>query len=120
MNESLYNKLLEALPLPLKRRITKEDFNWIDKKINGLNAGTSLYLYRNNGSFEDFTRDVIGDIINEFVMEMKGDDIKIISDDEYGEMFDDDDLERHFVLYWDIIPILGMIYKNVLLTKWNK
>jgi hypothetical protein len=118
MNESLYNKLLEALPLPLKRRITKEDFNWIDKKINGLNAVTSWY--RNNGSFDDFIRDVIGDIINEFVMEMKGDDIKIIYNDEYGEMFDDDDLERHFVLYWDIIPILGMIYKNVLLTKWNK
>jgi hypothetical protein len=53
-------------------------------------------------------------------MEMKGDNIKTIPNDEYGEMFDDDDLERHFVLYWDIIPILGMIYKNVLLTKWNK
>ena len=66
------------------------------------------------------THPVIGDIINEFVVEMKGDDIKIISNDEYGEMFDDNDLERHFVLYWDIIPILGMIYKNVLLTKWNK
>jgi hypothetical protein len=118
MNESLYNKLLEALPLPLKRRITKEDFNWIDKKINNLDTVTSWY--RNNGSFDDFTRDVIGDIINEFVMEMKGDDIKTIPDDMFGEVFDDDDLERYFVLYWDIIPILGMIYKNVLLTKWNK
>jgi hypothetical protein len=118
MNESLYNKLFAALPLSLKRRITKEDFNWIDKKINNLNAVTSWY--RNNSSFDVFTSDVISDIINEFVMEVKGDDIKVIPDDEYGEMFDDDDLERHFVLYWDIIPILRMLYKNVLLTKWNK
>lgn len=113
MNDVSYHKLLGKLPLPLKRRITVDDFNWIDKRIN--NPKNSFVFI----PFDRFSYDFIADIIHDFVMDRKGDQIKTVFNDEYGEVFDDDDLDKHFKIYWEIIPILEDLYKDNLFRFWN-
>ena len=116
MNDVSYHKLLGKLPLPLKRRITVDDFNWIDKKINN---PKNSFVFIPQGEFGRFSYEFIADIIHDFVMDRKGDQIKTVFNDEYGEIFDDDDLNNHFEIYWEIIPILEDLYKDNLFRFWN-
>ncbi|MFM7980280.1 MAG: hypothetical protein ACKPKO_13280, partial [Candidatus Fonsibacter sp.] len=62
ITESQYKILLSKISPALRRRITDEDFEYLDKLIF-----TKTNYLPNGISFEDFIYDVMADTMNEFV-----------------------------------------------------
>ena len=60
--------LFGSLPTFLRRRLTMEDLDWLDKGINEVIPGTPT-----RRDFDIFCQDVLGDLLHEFVVERKDD-----------------------------------------------
>jgi hypothetical protein len=114
LTESQYEKLFNELPTFLKRRITLEDLQYFDEEVKRVTRFTLL-----SKKFEDYLNMVIGDIIHEFVMEEKHDEIKTEMDPVYGSVFNQDSLIQVMNIYWDIIPILKKRYRDYLYDVWK-
>ena len=114
ITESQYEKLFNELPTSLKRRITLEDLQYFDEEVKRVTRFTSL-----SKKFEDYLDMVISDIIHEFVMEEKYDEIKTERDPVYGSVFNRDSLNQVMDIYWNIIPILKNRYRDYLYDVWK-
>ena len=104
-SEHLKGLFLE-LPLSLKRRVTMEYLEWLDKEktdhINGMVG---------RRDFDTFCYDVLGDLLHEFVVERKDDEIDIVDSPEYGLVYSEDGFNEVASIYWKLIPYLKKRYE---------
>jgi hypothetical protein len=114
ITESQYEMLFKELPTSLKRRLTSDDFEYFDNKI-------SKHIYNSpwRPEFDKFSYDVISQLMHEFVVDIKDDEIATDNDPEYGVIYNDDSLDKVFEMYWELIPFLEKRYKNILYQAWK-
>jgi len=115
ITESQYTSLLGKMSTALRRRITDEDFEYLDKLIF-----TKTKYLRTGISFEDFINNVMGDTIHEFVSERKGDEIDTYEDPPYGIIYDEDSFDEVAEIYWGMIPLLKDMYHDKLYKIWKE
>ena len=120
ISESQYEKLLKELPNFLKRRLTKEDFNWFDRNIkiymNMVQVGTPFAEL----SFEEFCFDVVLGMLYDFVLERKNDEILATYNPEYEDYVYDEENARNTVsLYSKLDTMLIEKYKDILKSNWQ-
>jgi hypothetical protein len=94
------SQLYNLIPNELKRRMSPDDFEDLDKIIKQ-NMNESIYL---NDTFEEYLRWTLGDSLNHFVTEYKSDDIGIDEEDWL------DKLNERLRLYQDLIYFLRKKY----------
>jgi hypothetical protein len=114
ITESQYEMLFKELPTSLKRRLTPDDFEYFDNKISKQIYNTSW-----RPEFDKFSYDVIAQLMHEFVLDRKEDEIETDNDPEYGVMYNDDSLDKVFEMYWELIPFLEKHYKDMLYARWK-
>jgi hypothetical protein len=114
ITESQYEMLFKELPNSLKRRLTPDDFKYFDNKI-------SKHIYNSpwRPEFDKFSYDVISQLMHEFVVDIKDDEIATDNDPEYGTIYNDDSLDEVFEMYWGLIPFLEKHYKDMLYARWK-
>jgi hypothetical protein len=116
ITESQYKRLFSELPPFLKRRITIEDLEWFDKNVNLFIINTPLVK-----KFEDFSDYVIGDLLLQFVSEIKGDEIDRHYDVDYDDyIWDDTSRNKVMDIYWELKPFLEKRYKDRLYFNWER
>jgi hypothetical protein len=98
--------LLSELPTSLKRRVTMEDLEWLDKSITGIIPGTPI-----RRDFDTFCYDVLGDLLHEFVVERKDDEIDTVDSPEYGLVYSEDGFNEVASIYWKLMPFLKKRYE---------
>ena len=110
ITESQYNILSNSL----KRRLTPDDFEYFDNKI-------SKHIYNSpwRPEFDKFSYDVISQLMHEFVVDIKDDEIATDNDPEYGTIYNDDSLDKVFEMYWELIPFLEKHYKDMIYARWK-
>ena len=77
--------LFGDLPPFLRRRLTMEDLEWLDKELVDHILGMPP---RND--FDVFCDDVLGDLLHEFVVDRKDDEIDTVEDPHYGLIYSED------------------------------
>lgn len=107
--------LLSELPPFLKRRVTMEDLEWLDKSITGVIPGTPT-----RRDFDTFCYDVLGDLLHEFVVERKDDEIDTVDDPAYGLIYNDESLGKISDMYWELKPFLKKRYETRLRNAYNR
>jgi hypothetical protein len=114
ITESQYEMLFKKLPTSLKRRLTSDDFKYFDDKI-------SKHIYNSpwRPEFDKFSYDVISQLMHEFVVDRKDNEIETDNDPEYGVIYNDDSLDKVFEMYWELIPFLEKHYKDMLYVRWK-
>ena len=98
--------LFSSLPTFLKRRVTMEDLDWLDKGINEVIPGTPT-----RRDFDIFCQDVLGDLLHEFVVERKDDEIDTVEDPVYGLVYSEDGFSVVASIYWKLMPFLKKRYE---------
>lgn len=98
--------LFSELPSYLKRRVTMEDLEWLDKSIIGIIPGTPT-----RRDFDLFCQDVLGDLLHEFVVERKDDEIDTVEDPDYGLVYSEDGFDKVVSIYWELMPFLKKRYE---------
>ena len=98
--------LLSELPPFLKRRVTMEDLEWLDKSITDHINGMPV---RND--FDVFAYDVLGDLLHEFVVERKDDEIDTVDSPEYGLVYSEDGFNEVASIYWKLMSFLKKRYE---------
>ena len=98
--------LFSELPSYLKRRVTMEDLEWLDKSITGVIPGTPT-----RRDFDTFCYDVLGDLLHEFVVERKDDEIDTVEDPDYGLVYSEDGFNEVASIYWELMPFLKKRYE---------
>jgi hypothetical protein len=114
ITESQYEMLFKKLPTSLKRRLTSDDFEYFDNKIS-----KQIYNASWRPEFDKFSYDVIAQLMHEFVVDRKDNEIETDNDPEYGVMYNDDSLDKVFEMYWELIPFLEKHYKDMIYTRWK-
>ena len=114
ITESQYEMLFKELPTSLKRRLTPDDFEYFDNKISKQIYNTSW-----RPEFDKFSYDVISQLMHEFVVDIKDDEIATDNDPEYGTIYNDDSLDKVFEMYWELIPFLEKHYKDMIYARWK-
>ena len=114
ITESQYEMLYKELPNFLKRRLTSDDFEYFDNKISKQIYNTSW-----RPEFDKFSYDVIAQLMHEFVVDRKDNEIETDNDPEYGVIYNDDSLDKVFEMYWELIPFLEKHYKDMLYARWK-
>jgi len=114
ITESQYEMLFKELPTSLKRRLTPDDFEYFDNKISKQIYNTSW-----RPEFDKFSYDVIAQLMHEFVVDIKDDEIETDNDPEYGVIYNDDSLDKVFEMYWELIPFLEKHYKDMIYARWK-
>jgi len=107
--------LFSDLPPFLKRRITMEDLEWLDKEL-----GHHIYGTPFTNDFDDFCDYVLGDLLHEFVVNRKDDEIDTTYDYDYGLIYDDNSLDSVTSIYWELIPYLKKRYEIKLRQGWER
>lgn len=115
ITESQYEMLFKELSPALKRRLSLKDFEYFDKHLSH-----QLKYSFHSDNFNDFSRNVIGDLLHDFVTEVKGDEIETYNDPEDGEMWVEESTNKILNLYWPLLPILEKKYKDRLYQYWEK
>jgi len=114
ITESQYEMLFKELPTSLKRRLTSDDFEYFDNKIS-----KQIYNASWRPEFDKFSYDVIAQLMHEFVVDRKDNEIETDNDPEYGVIYNDDSLDKVFEMYWELIPFLEKHYKDMIYTRWK-
>jgi hypothetical protein len=114
ITESQYEMLYKELPNFLKRRLTSDDFEYFDNNIS-----KQIYNASWRPDFDDFSYDVIAQLMHEFVVDIKDDEIATDNDPEYGTIYNDDSLDKVFEMYWELIPFLEKHYKDMIYARWK-
>ena len=107
--------LFSELPPFLKRRVTMEDLDWLDKGINEVIPGTPT-----RRDFDTFCEDVLGDLLHEFVVERKDDEIDTVVDPVYGLVYSEDGFDKVASIYWELKPFLKKRYEIRLRQAWER
>ena len=107
--------LLSELPSFLQRRVTLFDLEWIDKNLNS----HILHMPARN-DFDEFCDDVLGDLLHEFLVNIKDDEIDTVDDPDYGLIYDDKSLDKFAQIYWGLIPYLKKRYEIKLHQAWER
>jgi len=107
--------LLASLPPFLKRRVTLFDLEWIDKNLNSHIAHMPA---RND--FDLFCDDVLGDLLHEFLVNRKDDEIETTYDYDYGVIYNEESLDKVVTIYWNLIPYLKKRYEIKLRQAWER
>jgi hypothetical protein len=115
ITESQYERLFGELPNFLKRRITKDDLEYLDRELtHHILSAPPL------NQFDSFSQMVIGDLLHNFVVDRKDDEIETDTDPDYGIIYNDNSLDKVFKMYWNLIPILKKRYKDILYQAWER
>ena len=114
ITESQYDMLFKELPSSLKRRLTSDDFEYFDDKI-------SKHIYNSTWrpEFDEFSYDVIAQLMHEFVVDRKYNEIETDNDPEYGVIYNEESLDKVFEMYWELIPFLEKHYKDMIYARWK-
>jgi hypothetical protein len=115
ITESQYEMLFKELPNSLKRRITQDDFDYLDKELTHYILSTPPV-----NKFEGFSSYVVGDLLHEFIIGYKGDEIETEEDPEYGEVYNEESRNKVMEMYWELKPILEKRYKDRLYKAWER
>ena len=115
MNESKDERLFKELPIFIRRRITPDDLDYIDGELTHYILSTPP-----TNRFEDFSSSVIGDVLHEFIIGYKGDEIEIEDDPEYGEVYNEESRNKVMDRYWVLKPFLEKKYKDRLYQAWER
>jgi len=107
--------LLSELPSSLKRRVTMEDLEWMDGKLNEFMSNTSAV-----SKFDNFCDYALGDLLHEFVVERKDDEIDTVDDPAYGLIYNDESLGKISDMYWELKPFLKKRYETRLRNAYNR
>lgn len=107
--------LFSELPPFLKRRITMFDLEWLDKELGHHIIGTPP-----TNDFDDFCEYVLGDLLHEFVVERKDDEIDTVDNPDYGLIYDDNSLDSVASIYWELMPHLKKRYEIRLRQSWER
>jgi hypothetical protein len=107
--------LLSELPPFLKRRVTLFDLEWLDKELGGHIAHRPA---RND--FDLFCDDVLGDLLHEFVVNRKDDEIETTYDYDYGIIYSEDGFHEVASIYWELMPYLKKRYEIKLRQSWER
>ena len=115
INESKYERLFGELPNSLKRRLTQDDFDYLDKELTHYILSTPPV-----NKFEEFSSYVVGDLLHEFIIGYKGDEIETEEDPEYGEVYNEESRNKVMGMYWVLKPFLEKKYKDRLYQAWER
>jgi hypothetical protein len=115
ITESQYERLFGELPVSLKRRITQDDLDYLDKKLTHYILSTPP-----TNKFEEFSSYVIGDLLLEFIIDRKSDEIETEEDPDYGLVYVEKSRIKVMGMYWDLKPILEKRYKDRLYKAWER
>lgn len=107
--------LFSDLPPFLKRRITMFDLEWLDRELVDHIYGMP---FRND--FDRFVDDVLGDLLHEFVVNRKDDEIETEEDPHYGLIYSEDGFDKVASIYWELIPYLKKRYEIRLRHAWER
>lgn len=107
--------LFSDLPPFLKRRITMEDLEWLDRELVDHIYGMP---FRND--FDMFVDDVLGDLLHEFVVNRKDDEIETEEDPHYGLIYSEDGFDKVASIYWELMPHLRKRYEIRLRHAWER
>jgi len=107
--------LFGDLPPFLRRRLTMEDLEWLDKEITDHINGMPV---RND--FDVFCDDVLGDLLHEFVVDRKDDEIDTVEDPHYGLIYSEDGFDEVASIYWQLMPYLKKRYEFRLRKAWER
>jgi hypothetical protein len=96
----------------LKRRLAPDDFKYFDTNLV-YHIDDSTWI----PNFNEFSYDVISGLVHEFIVDKKYDELPEY-DDTLG--FDaDNETNKIFEMYSDLIPFLEKKYKNRLYQAWK-
>jgi len=115
LTESQYERLFTDLPPFLKRRITLDDLKYFDDNITSYILSTPPM-----DDLKYFSSVVIGDLLHDFIMDRKGDEIETEEDPDYGVVYKDESRDKIMGMYWDLKPILIKKYKDRLYQAWER
>jgi hypothetical protein len=115
LTESQYERLFGELPNSLKRRLTQDDFKYFDDNISSYILSTPP-----TDDFKDFSSVVIGDLLHDFIMDKKVDEIETEEDPDYGVVYNEESRNKIMGMYWDLKPILIKKYKDRLYKAWER
>jgi hypothetical protein len=107
--------LFSELPPFLKRRITMFDLEWLDKEL-----GHHIYNMPFRNDFDLFVDDVLGDLLHEFVINRKDDEIETEEDPYYGLIYSEDGFHEVASIYWKLMPYLKKRYEIKLRQGWER
>jgi hypothetical protein len=115
LTESQDEKLFKELPISIRRRLEPDDLDYIDGELTHYILSTPP-----TSRFEDFSSSVIGDVLHEFIIGYKGDEIEIEDDPEYGEVYNEESRNKVMDRYWVLKPFLEKKYKDRLYRAWER
>ena len=115
LTESQDEKLFKELPISIRRRLEPNDLDYIDRELTHYILSTPP-----TNRFEDFSSSVIGDVLHEFIIGYKGDEIEIEDDPEYGEVYNEESRNKVMDRYWVLKPFLEKKYKDRLYQAWER
>lgn len=115
ITESQHKSLLGKLSPTLMRRLTADDFDYIEKLIPRKALYTDADI-----TFEAFINEVIYYVIQDFVSERKGDEIETYMDPVYGETYDEESFDKVYEMYLDLKPFLIEMYRDKMYEFWKK
>ena len=107
--------LLSELPPFLQRRVTLFDLEWIDKNLNSHIAHMPGRI-----DFDEFCDFVLGDLLHEFLVDRKDDEIDTTYDYDYGIIYNEESLDKVVEIYWELIPYLKKRYEIKLRQAWER
>lgn len=107
--------LFSDLPPFLKRRITMFDLEWLDKELVDHIYGMP---FRND--FDRFVDDVLSDLLHDFEVNIKDDEIETEEDPHYGLIYSEDGFDKVASIYWELIPYLKKRYEIKLRQGWER
>ena len=107
--------LFGDLPPFLRRRLTMEDLEYLDRELVDHILGMPP---RND--FDVFCDDVLGDLLHEFVVDRKDDEIDTVEDPHYGLIYSEDGFDEVASIYWKLIPYLKKRYEFRLRKAWER
>jgi hypothetical protein len=116
ITESQYEMLFKELPSSIKRRLTPDDFKYFNKNLNKNIHDKLLFT----SDFDEFSYNVISQVMHEFVLDMKDDEIETEENPEYGVVYNDESLDEVFERYWKLIPFFEEYYKDKLSMAWHE
>ncbi len=76
--------LLSELPSFLQRRVTLFDLEWVDKNLN-----SHISHMPGRIDFDEFCDFVLGDLLHEFLVDRKDDEIDTTYDYDYGIIYNE-------------------------------
>ena len=115
ITESQYDRLLSELPPFLKRRVTMEDLEWMDGKLNEFMSNTPAV-----SKFDNFCDYALGDLLHEFLVDRKDDEIDTDNDPAYGLIYNDESFGKLSEMYWELKPFLKKRYEIRLRNAYNR